>query len=290
MEFTNILTTLMLLSIIFLVGNSRWNSPHITIVNRWLRWVTFSLITGHFIQILELSEKPLPLLVITCFLSWFLIETLYTWFGIRTLNYSTASLFPRFKVNQDGAEWPNDKLMIKLRDYLRKQKFVEDISVNSFIFDSLYIPSTLFLNGTKTIRLQVLFFPTRSGKASPHFILTSESKEGSRYITDNIPMPYGGYYPDEWYPYRKPLTKSLPKLLDLHKKRLDESNETFVAWEGNLCDDLNREQHTLEQLNTQEGFLMPAHMQNAYGQLSLEGRYRIWKEVWLLKYLGHCPN
>ena len=50
--------------------------------------------------------------------------------------------------------------------------------------------------------------------------------------------------------------------------------------------DLNAQQHALEQVNTEMGFLFPHHEREENGKMTAEARYRVWKEAWLLNYFG----
>ena len=34
------------------------------------------------------------------------------------------------------------------------------------------------------------------------------------------------------------------------------------------------------------GFLFPMNLRDEYGKITWEGRYRVWKEIWLLNYFG----
>ena len=63
----------------------------------------------------------------------------------------------------------------------------------------------------------------------------------------------------------------------------------FVPWDNDPIDDVNDQQATLERVNTQMGFLNPISEREEYGKITWEGRYRVWKEIWTLNYLGK-PN
>ena len=49
-------------------------------------------------------------------------------------------------------------------------------------------------------------------------------------------------------------------------------------------------QHELDQLNTALGFLHPLHEREDLGKITHEGRYRVWKEIWMLNYLGRAAR
>ena len=57
-------------------------------------------------------------------------------------------------------------------------------------------------------------------------------------------------------------------------------------WEDEPLNDLNLQQNELEKVNTELGFLFPRNLREEYGKMTFEGRYRVWKEVWMLNYLG----
>ena len=42
----------------------------------------------------------------------------------------------------------------------------------------------------------------------------------------------------------------------------------------------------MERINTELGYLLPHADREEYGKITPEGRFRIWKEAWLLDYLG----
>ena len=75
-------------------------------------------------------------------------------------------------------------------------------------------------------------------------------------------------------------------MLAYHLVRLKQAKETPVAWEIDPLEDLNRQQQQMEQINTQLGFLLPNAEREEHGKITPEGRFRIWKEAWLLDYFG----
>jgi hypothetical protein len=60
----------------------------------------------------------------------------------------------------------------------------------------------------------------------------------------------------------------------------------LVAWDLEPLGDLNQQQREVERINTELGFLLPHAEREENGKISHEGRYRVWKEVWLLNYFG----
>jgi hypothetical protein len=73
-------------------------------------------------------------------------------------------------------------------------------------------------------------------------------------------------------------------LLRHHKKRIE--GFELEQYEIDPIDDINQQQGVLERTNIEAGFLVPHHLQEEMGRITWEGRYRVWKEVWLLNYFG----
>ena len=47
---------------------------------------------------------------------------------------------------------------------------------------------------------------------------------------------------------------------------------------------------SLRSLNTELGFLYPHAKRDDLGKFTQEGRYRVWKEIWMLNYLGRSAR
>jgi hypothetical protein len=54
--------------------------------------------------------------------------------------------------------------------------------------------------------------------------------------------------------------------------------------------DLNDTQRELDRVNTELGFLNPRGVREDQGKITGEGRYRVWKEIWTLNYLGRAAR
>ena len=135
-----------------------------------------------------------------------------------------------------------------------------------------------------------MFFPKRQGGATACFTILTNGKNERRLITDNLFLPFGGYYPEGWQWSRKPLVGSLVKLLEFHRRRLSKSSLEPIPFEGDALDEVNTQQKTLERLNLETGFLLPKNLQEEEGKISSFGRYRLWKEMWLLAYFGRSMS
>ncbi len=266
--------------------NGRRASLWVSIVNRWLRWITFATAAAYLSFATELFAKPFWVLFVVFFLLWFLIETIYHWLAIKALSNSTVPLFPDFKENPQGEEWPAQKRFLTLRKWLKKKSYRSIASLRAELMPGINLRMHVFQSENNKTRIQILFIPQRHGAVSMCYTILSQTVEGSRYVTDNTFLPFGGFYPENWYLERRPLTRNFSRLFKAHKKRIENTKEVFVDWDEEVVDDVNQQQSTLERVNTDMGFLFPIHQREEYGKITWEGRYRVWKEIWMLNYFG----
>ena len=78
----------------------------------------------------------------------------------------------------------------------------------------------------------------------------------------------------------------MPGLVAGHRRAIERAGEIPIAWEIDPLTDLNQQQQIMEQINTELGFLLPQAEREEHGKITPEGRFRVWKEAWLLDYLG----
>lgn len=262
----------------------------VSIVNRWLRWVTFSTAAAYFAFSMEVFEKPFWMLFAAFFLCWFLVETVYHWVAIKALSNSSVPLFPDFIENPQGEEWPAQKRFLVIRKWLKENSYTSICSLRAELMPGIVLRMHVSQSEDDKTRVQVLFIPQRNGTVSMCFTILSQTVEGSRYVTDNMFLPFGGFYPENWYLERRPLVRSFTRLFNSHKKRIENTKEVFVPWDDEAIDDVNHQQSTLERVNTDMGFLNPISQREEYGKITWEGRYRVWKEIWMLNYFGKASS
>lgn len=284
--FLNVLVLIAVLSVFLAYGNTRWGLPLVSIANRWIRWLVFAFGLALVSRELGWTDRPFWTLAAMGFLIWFLGETVLNWLAIKALSQSSIPLFPRFSDNSHVQEWPAQQKFIALRDWLRKQGFTQTQSLKSELGLGLLIRSFVFQSSDNLTRVQVLFVPQRSGNLTECFSFHSITEDGKRIITDNLYIPFGGFYPDDWQVVRKAWMRNIARVWRLHSKRLERSGVKLEEWDQSPLDDLNYQQISLERLNTDLGFLYPYDMREEHGKITSEGRYRVWKEVWFLNYFG----
>jgi hypothetical protein len=275
-----------ILTLIIGLWAKKSDQPLIAIVHRWLRWISFSMVIALFIHEWELSEKPFWILSLTAFLGWFLLETIYNWIVIRAISRSEIPLFPHFYINYQGEQWPVDIYFLNIKDWIRKNGFRVVQSLKAALEDNIDIRSNVFQNMENTIRLQILFIPNKGLTRTVSFNFTSLTASDHRYITDNLTIPFGGYYPENWLIVRKPTIRKIENLYQLHLERLKDNKEVFITWDNSVLEDVNYQQTLLEKENVENGFLYPKSEFEEKGRFTSEGCYRIWKQMWFMKYLG----
>jgi hypothetical protein len=264
--------------------NRRRASLWVSIVNRWLIWFTFATFAATYLDVV--MGKPFWVLFVVFFLGWFLVETVYHWLAIKALSNSTVPLFPNFVENPQSEEWPAQKRFLTIRKLLNEKSYRSICALKAELMPGISLRMHVFQSEDNKTRIQILFIPQRSGAVSMCYTILSQTVEGSRYVTDNTFLPFGGFYPENWYLDRRPLVRSFAGLFKTHCQRIENTKEVFVGWDEEVIDDVNQQQSTLERVNTDMGFLFPINLRDEYGKITWEGRYRVWKEIWMLNYFG----
>ena len=286
MDPTYPLVIAMVVSLVLFQMNQRRASPVVAIFNRWMRWLIFGFGLAKIVLDLGLSDRPYWVLAAVFLLTYFLVETVYRWMEIQALSLSPIPLFPRFAVNVSGEEWPTQPRLVKERDWLRGQGFRAVQSLRAEIAPGIYLRMSIYQDSSDKLRVQVLFLPQPTGNIVMCASLASQNADGTRFVTDNLYLPFAGFYPENWLVDRSPWRRSLQALLKRHRKRVANESDPLQSWEIEPLADLNAQQHALEQVNTELGFLFPHHEREEFGKMTAEARYRVWKEAWLLNYFG----
>ena len=279
-----------LLSLVLMQLNQRLASPIVALVDRWLRWLVFAFGAAYLCTAYELVDRPFWALAGAFFLVWVLGETLYNWLAITAHSLSPLPLFPRYTANSTGEEWPVQPRLLKIREWLRAQGFRQVQALKAEIGGGIYLRVSVYQDAQAMMRVQVYFLPQASGAISVCFAATSVSSDGRRFLTDNLYVPFAGFYPENWFVERAPWRRSLPRLLARHRARVTAAGAVAEPLTADPLTDLNAVQHELDQLNTELGFLHAHPDREELGKFTQEGRYRVWKEIWTLNYLGRSAR
>ena len=266
--------------------NLRVASPILAIPIRWLRWILFALFAAETNEQLALVDRPFWVIALSVFLLWFLLESGFNWLKVSAISLSPLPLFPRYVVNSGGDEWPTQQRLLRVRDWLRDHRFTHVQALKAEIGGGIWLRTSVYHSHDGRLRLHVLFVPQENGAITVCYSLATETVSGRRYVTDNLYIPFGGFYPESWHVERSPWRRRLERLVGRHRTRLEKSGDTAVAWDTSPIDDINQQQQHMEMINTQLGYLLPHAEREEYGKITPEGRFRIWKEAWLLNYFG----
>lgn len=277
-------------SLVLMQINSRLASPLLAIADRWLRWFVFAFGAAQMCRQFEWIDRPFWVLAAIFFIVWFLGETLYNWLAISALSVSPLPLFPRYAINTSGEEWPVQPRLLKIREWLRGQGFRQVQALKAEIGGGIYLRVSLYQDAPGVVRVKVTFIPQANGAISVCFEVATLTDDGRRYLTDNLFIPFAGFFPENWFVERKPWCRSLPRLIKRHRARLARAGVKPAPFTFEPLADLNNAQHELDRLNTELGFLHPHHERDDLGKITHEGRYRVWKEWWMLNYLGRAAR
>jgi len=257
----------------------------IRLFSHWARWLTFACAFSLMLTYFEWSNRADWVHFISGLAAWFILETLYYKISIHMLNISEMDLFPKYKNDTNENLWPINKEVLKIKDLLSEEGFKEEETLKAEIIAHLVIRQAVFLDETRKIRLNVLFIPNAKNEIKLFYSLFSHKTSGEYLLTDNQNMPFGGYYPDHWTVNRYPISHSLKKLLKKHREAMSESEGEWTEVEGDIRTKTNRLQWELEKKNREMGFLNEPNREDKQ-QISSEGCFRIWIEMWLLAYFG----
>ncbi len=261
-------------------------SPVVAILSRWVRWLFIAFFAAGLVHWLGWTGYRFPVLLAVALLAWFLVETLYNWLVISALSRSDLPLFPKFEENQRGDEWPSESRFIRLKEWLRAAGFQRRQALVSMLGEQVLMRVSVFENADRTERLHILFLPNARGYTSVCFTVFSATVSGVLIITDNVYLPFGGFYPEHWEVERRPWTRSPEKLLQRHRARIDAKSEQLQPFTESPLEEINANQRLVEQLNRELGFLHPPQAEAEHGRLTPAGKARLWQELWTLAYLG----
>jgi hypothetical protein len=266
--------------------NLRVASPILAIPIRWLRWILFALFAAQTNAQFSLINRPFWAVSAAVFLLWFLLESGFNWLKVSAISLSPMPLFPRCVVNSGGDEWPTQKRLLKVRDWLRENLFVHVQALKAELGGGIWLRTSVYQNRDNTVRLHVLFVPQENGAITVCYSLATTVAGARRFVTDNLYIPFGGFYPESWHVERSPWRRNLARLVARHRVRVEQSGVKPQPWEISPIEDINQQQQHMEMINTELGYLLPHAEREEFGKITPEGRFRVWKEAWLLDYLG----
>lgn len=243
-----------LLTLVFLWLRHKVDSVLAGVVARWTRWLFAGTAFAWILHAFVFPEHAPALLWVVGLLFWFLLETSYNYVAIRALSQSGLPLFPRFKKKESQEDiWPNERRFLRLRETIRRHRFERRQTLTADVAEGITLRLVVFANKERSVLLSVYLLPLSRNGLSAFLALQSETSDGDRLVTDNIAIPFGGFYPDRWSVERRPLTRNFETLLSRHLARVDARGETLVSLAEDPDERLNADQRKLEKLNRELG-------------------------------------
>ena len=250
---------------------------------RWLRLFVTGLFFGLVLKISILPGVAYWRLCLIGYLLWCLVESLYIWFYIVAWDRSEQPLFPKIR-KVDRVDWPANKRFFLIRDWIRQNNY-EKIGAFRYYYEDIALQQAIvYQSPDKTIRLQVMIVPDATGVIMDQVVFVSQNADDVRYISDNIFMPFGGVYPEDWHVKRYPSVRKIESLVKRHADTLSKTGETCVQIDAEPLAWIEETQQILEAVNVEHGLLNEVRDRQEYGKFTGEGRYRIWKELLMLNY------
>jgi len=268
--------------------NKRNPSPKFAIFARWSRWIFIASGSATIADGMGYPSEVLPLVGLSGFMGWFLLESGYSWLAVMAFSKSNLPLFPYYEENTRGDEWPSDDTSISIRGWLRSHQFTKVQALYAKIEGEVLMRVSIYENEEKTTRITVFIFSGIGSVSSVSFSFQSKLEDNTRIITDNIYLPFGGFYPENYYIERKPWKRSIDLLSQLHQRQCEtvRDGRSLKPFDQLPLNELNVEQRNLEQLNRELGFLSPVGAEEEEGRITPAGRFRVWAELWMLSYFG----
>lgn len=268
-------------------GARRMGSAKFALMSRWCRWFFVAGVGGYLLSKTGWTGYPLWVTTLVCFLAWFLMETVYNWFVISAISRSDLPFFPKFEESGQSSQWPKDRRSIQLRDWLRDHDFSKQQSLIARMEDQILMHVFVYEQKESHIRAHIIFLAGGSLINAVCCAFHAIDERGERWVTDNLFLPYGGFYPDTWHVERNPLMQSVHQLYHRHLERMDAAlSEKWLPFEQDALTVLNNDRVLLEQLNRDMGFFSQEEDIDQIGRITPAGRYRIWQELWTISYLG----
>jgi hypothetical protein len=276
--------------ILFLLSALLYASLHLRnlrciILIRWIRWCAISTAIGCILKLYSAPAAPFGLLFVTGLLGWFILESAVTWRQVRRLGSMDASIFFRYEDIGEGNLWPNSPDLRSARDPLERNGFSLEGLARVDLVGRLLFLCPIFLSHDRQIRLVMRFPMPMGAPIPPHLFFYSTTADGKILVTENFGGIFGGHYPSHWEVRRRPLQRNVGKILASHRRRA--VGRSMAALESPPVAALNALQGDLLAENLRRSFVIQTSTAGAQTlRLGAEAGFRIWLEIWLLRYFG----
>ena len=261
-------------------------SPVNKLIVRWIRLVIIAGFAAIIFKFTFFGGVAYWRLFIMGFLAWIFIDSGYLWLYILAWDKSELPLFPSVR-EVERVDWPANTRFFLIKDWIRENNYQEIGCFHYLYEDEILQQLVVFESPDRTVRLQVIIVTDVTGVILDQIVFSSITDSGQVIITDNVFMPYGGVYPENWNVSRYPAIRKIQKIAQNHSASIVADGKLCcVKYEDEAKVWIQDMQNDLERENVLAGILNDRRDRNEYGKMTGEGRYRIWKELLLLNYFS----
>ncbi len=279
-----IVAAAIIMTLVVIVNRLQNNLPSPTnkLFCRWLR----VLLMATFVSLLLLlisDNTDYWRLWLAGLLSWFFIESFHYWMFISAWNKSEFPLFPQV-TTIDSTDWPANKRFLWIKDWLRDNDFERKTVFKCTYMESVSHQLVVYENEEQTTRIYVMIMPDLQGIILDQLVFTTKLEDGTVFITDNVSLPFGAYYPEQWRIDRQPNKRSIVSIAKLHYNRINGLD--VKANQSDYLEEYLDHYQTLEDLNVEQGIIHDKFNREEFGKVSSSGKFWLWLEMFTINYLG----
>ncbi len=289
-EFISLVALLAARFALSAVNDSRFQSPFLWTIDRWLKLALFSLATACVLKF-SLGFENFAASAAVGALVYFGLESLLFWLNISIVSDDDSPLFAPY--SETDSAWRPEKKFLDMKRSIESRGFSKSGSFKSGIGrEECKFFLTTFDSSDKKIRLSVKFVPF--GKAWLNvFIAESFAGDGTVFRTEANFIPFGLAFPKNYDAARFPLETNPVRLLKKHESRVEKSGKKIAGLPENPLEWINGELNNIERENVARGFINDRYKASEFGKLTPEGKNRLWWDAVITAYFptpGRLPS
>lgn len=258
----------------------------------WLNTLGVAFIVGYLLDIVSDVSQWYVLLAMGLLIV-LIIYSVFVRFYVAFLSEHFSSRFPRRKRTVNS--WKIGKNYSDFKNQIEARGFIRTCSSETTdeAYDGVLACNTYFISGDASILLSIEFtLPESTDDVIAHFISRVALPDSSEkiFLTRNANRPMGLFSPEDWSYLNFPMESDIFKVLDIHKKRIEELGGKLLAIDSDALDLVRGMENDWQKANVEYGILNDPRDVGELGILTSDGKYRLWIESLLLTYFGYAPK